>query len=137
MMNKWRNWYVCTYQLTTAIVKEPRRLLADLNKSNRIPIYLCASDISVTGSRTGWPPNSHETLKARPFSVTATARRTIRDIICQNQIPVKGEKYKKFVNCNTVLITSTNSQTSEALKRSEMNTLRVRFSRIICIRSKK
>lgn len=53
-----------THQFTTVIVKQPGRFPADCNKFNRMPIVLFASDMSTTGSRTGWPPTNHEILTA-------------------------------------------------------------------------
>lgn len=44
---------VKTHQLTTVIVKQPERLLADCNNVSRTPIILFASDMSEAGSRTG------------------------------------------------------------------------------------
>lgn len=65
---------VKTHQLTTVIVKQPERLLADCNNVSRTPIILFASDMSEAGSRTGWPPTTQEILKARPLPVWDSQR---------------------------------------------------------------
>lgn len=69
-----------THQLTTAIVNEPGKLPADRKKSKRMPRVLFASDISATGSRTGWPPTSHEMLNNRLLPAVSRVQSACKDI---------------------------------------------------------
>ena len=51
--NRKRDGSATTHQLTTDIANGPGRLLAEPNKSSRMPRDLFASDVSATGSRIG------------------------------------------------------------------------------------